>query len=90
VWQELEVPVIAAMHGAALGSGCQPAPGADVRIAAPDAQFSVPEIRWGITPDVIGTATLPLLVGLDVAKELTLTSRMITGEETASIGSSPR
>jgi hypothetical protein len=85
VWQELEVPVIAAMHGAALGSGCQPAPGADVRIAAPDAQFSVPEIRWGITPDVIGTATLPLLVGLDVAKELTLTSRMISGEETASI-----
>ena len=86
VWQELEVPVIAAVHGVALGGGCQLALGADIRIAAPDAQFSVLEIRWGITPDMTGTALLPLLVGLDVAKELTFTGRAVSGEEAARIG----
>jgi enoyl-CoA hydratase/carnithine racemase len=86
VWQELEVPVIAAVHGVALGGGCQLALGADIRIAAPDAQFSVLEIRWGITPDMTVTAMLPLLVGLDVAKELTFTGRMVSGEEATKIG----
>ncbi len=86
VWQELEVPVIAAVHGVALGGGCQVALGADIRIAAPDAQFSVLEIRWGLTPDMTATAMLPLLVGLDVAKELTFTGRMVSGEEAVRIG----
>ena len=49
VWQELEVPVIAAIHGVALGGGCQIALGADIRIIAPDARMSVLEIRWGLT-----------------------------------------
>ena len=86
VWQELEMPVIAAVHGVALGGGCQVALGADIRIAAPDAQFSVLEIRWGLTPDMTATAILPHLVGLDVAKELTFTGRMVSGEEAARIG----
>jgi enoyl-CoA hydratase/carnithine racemase len=86
VWQELEVPVIAAVHGVALGGGCQVALGADIRIAAPDAQFSVLEIRWGLTPDMSATVLLPHLVGLDVAKELTFTGRMVTGTEAAQIG----
>jgi enoyl-CoA hydratase/carnithine racemase len=86
VWQELEVPVIAAVHGVALGGGCQVALCADIRIVAPDAQFSVLEIRWGITPDMTATAMLPLLVGLDVAKELTFTGRMVPGEEAVRIG----
>jgi len=86
VWQELQVPVIAAVHGVALGGGCQLALCADIRIAAPDAQFSVLEIRWGITPDMTATAMLPLLVGLDVAKELTFTGRMVPGKEAERIG----
>ena len=86
VWQELEVPVIAAVHGVALGGGCQIALGADIRIAAPDARFSILEIRWGLVPDMTGTAMLPLLVGLDVAKELTFTGRMVSGEEAVKIG----
>ena len=90
VWQELEVPVIAAVHGVALGGGCQVALGADIRIAAPDAQFSVLEIRWGLTPDMTATAILPHLVGLDVAKELTVTGRMVTGEEAVKIGLATR
>lgn len=90
VWQELEVPVIAAVHGVALGGGCQIALGPDIRIVAPDAQMSVLEIRWGLTPDMTATAVLPHLVGLDVAKELTFTGRMVTGEEAVRIGLATR
>src|SRR6188508_2776899 len=85
VWQELEVPVIAAIHGPALGGGLQIALGADLRIVAPDAKLSVLEARWGLIPDMIGTAMLPKLVGLDVAKELTFTGRIVSGEEAVAI-----
>src|SRR6187397_1935664 len=90
VWQELEVPVIAALHGPALGGGLQIALGADLRIVAPDAKLSVLEARWGLIPDMTGTAMLPRLVGLDVAKELTLTGRMVSGEEAVAIGLATR
>ena len=86
VWQELEVPVIAAVHGPALGGGIQIALGADIRIVAPDAKLSVLESRWGLIPDMTGTAMLPKVVGLDVAKELTFTGRMVTGEEAVQLG----
>jgi enoyl-CoA hydratase/carnithine racemase len=90
VWQELHCPVIAAVHGVALGGGAQIALGADMRIMAPDAQFSILEIRWGLIPDMTGTAMLPLLVGLDRAKELTFTGRMVSGTEAAQIGLATR
>ena len=90
VWQELEVPVIAAVHGVALGGGAQIALGADLRIVAPDARFSILEIRWGLIPDMTGTWMLPHLVGLDVAKELTFTGRMVSGEEAVKIGLATR
>lgn len=90
VWQEIPVPVIAAVHGVALGGGCQIALGADIRIAAPDAKFSVLEIRWGLIPDMTGTQTLIRLVGLDVAKELTFTGRMVSGEEAVALGLATR
>jgi enoyl-CoA hydratase/carnithine racemase len=86
VWQELEVPVIAAVHGPALGGGIQIALGADIRIVAPDAKLSVLESRWGLIPDMTGTAMLPKVVGLDVAKELTFTGRMVSGEEAVRLG----
>jgi enoyl-CoA hydratase/carnithine racemase len=90
VWQELAVPVIAAVHGVALGGGIQIALGADLRIVAPDARMSVLEIRWGLIPDMTGTWMLPRLVGLDVAKELTFTGRMVSGEEAVRIGLATR
>jgi enoyl-CoA hydratase/carnithine racemase len=90
VWQELEVPVIAAIHGAALGGGLQIALGADLRIVAPDAKLSVLESRWGLIPDMTGTAILPKLVGLDIAKELTFTGRMVSGEEAVALGLATR
>jgi enoyl-CoA hydratase/carnithine racemase len=90
VWQELEVPVIAAIHGPALGGGIQIALGADLRIVAPDAKLSVLESRWGLIPDMTGTAMLPRLVGLEVAKDLTFTGRMVSGEEAVRIGLASR
>ena len=85
-WTELPVPVIAAVHGHALGGGIQLALGADIRIVAPDAKLSVLEIRWGLVPDMTGTQALINLVGLDVAKELTFTGRTVSGEEAVTLG----
>jgi enoyl-CoA hydratase/carnithine racemase len=90
VWTEMPAPVIAAVHGPALGGGCQLALGADIRIVTPDAKLSILEIRWGLTPDMTGTQTLPGLVGLDVAKELTFTGRMVSGVEAVRIGMATR
>jgi len=89
-WTELAVPVIAAVHGVALGGGIQIALGADIRIVAPDAKLSVLEIRWGLLPDMTGLQMLPRLVGLDVAKELAFTGRMISGTEAVELGLATR
>jgi enoyl-CoA hydratase/carnithine racemase len=85
-WLDLPVPVIAALHGNVFGGGLQIALGADVRIAAPDARLSIMEGRWGLIPDMGITQTLPRLVRLDVARELTYTARIVSGEEAAALG----
>lgn len=89
-WTALPVPVVAAVHGVALGGGIQIALGADIRIVAPDARLSVLEIRWGLLPDMTGLQMLPRLVGLDVAKELAFTGRMVSGTEAAQLGLATR
>lgn len=89
-WTDLPMPVIAAVHGHALGGGIQIALGADIRIAAPDARFSVLEIRWGLLPDMTGLQSLSRLVGLDVAKELAFTGRMVSGPEAVELGIATR
>ncbi len=90
VWQELEVPVIAAVHGVALGGGIQIALGADIRIVSPDVKMSVLEVRWGLVPDMTGTLRLAQLVRADVALELSMTGRMVGGEEAVRIGLATR
>lgn len=90
VWQEVPAPVVAAVHGVALGGGLQIALGADLRVVAPDARLSVLEVKWGLVPDMTGTQMLPRLVGLDVAKELTFTGRMVSGEEAVRLGLATR
>jgi enoyl-CoA hydratase/carnithine racemase len=85
-WLRLPIPVIAAVHGHCLGGGLQIALAADVRIAAPDARLSVMEMKWGLIPDLSITRTLPRLVGIDVAKELTYTARVISGSEGHRLG----
>ncbi len=86
VWQELPVPVIAAVHGHALGGGFQIALGADIRIAHPDTEWSVREVHWGLVPDMTGTFMLSRLVRSDIARELTYTARMVDGREAFDIG----
>ena len=86
VWQELSVPVIAAVSGHALGGGFQLMLGADLRIVHPEAQLSVLEIRWGLIPDMCGTQLLPPLVGPQRARELTWTGRTVSGREAVEIG----
>jgi enoyl-CoA hydratase/carnithine racemase len=90
VWQELEVPVIAAVHGHALGGGIQIALGADVRIVHPDTQLSVREVHWGLVPDMTGTFVLSRLVRPDVAKELVFTGRILNGVEAFDLGLATR
>jgi enoyl-CoA hydratase/carnithine racemase len=85
-WVRVPVPVIAAIHGACFGGGLQIALGADIRIAAPDARLSVMEVKWGLIPDMSITRTLPRLVSIDVAKELTFTGRVFSGSEAAALG----
>jgi enoyl-CoA hydratase/carnithine racemase len=85
-WIRLPVPVIAAIHGNCLGGGLQIALAADIRICAPDARLSVMEGRWGLIPDMSITRTLPRLVGIDVAKELTYTARVFDGQEALRLG----
>jgi enoyl-CoA hydratase/carnithine racemase len=85
-WLTLPVPVIAALHGNVFGGGLQIALGADIRIAAPDARLSVMEVKWGLIPDMGITRTLPRLVAIDVAKELTFTGRIVSGTEAATLG----
>lgn len=85
-WKAIPVPVICALHGVAYGGGLQIALGADIRIAHPEAKLSVMEIKWGLIPDMSASQTLRDLVRLDVAKELTFTGRVVTGQEAVQLG----
>ena len=85
-WITVPVPVIAAIHGVCFGGGLQIALAADIRVCAPDARLSVMEIKWGLIPDMSITRTLPRLVGIDVAKELTYTGRVFSGTDALPLG----
>lgn len=86
VWQEIPVPVIAAVHGHALGGGIQIALGADIRVVHPDTQMSVREVHWGLVPDMTGTLMLGSLLRSDVAKELVFSARVFDGREAFTLG----
>lgn len=86
LWKDVPVPVIAALHGPVFGGGFQIALGADIRIAHPEVQMSLMEIKWGLIPDMSGTQTLRDLVRMDVAKELAFTGRIVRGTEAEKLG----
>jgi enoyl-CoA hydratase/2-(1,2-epoxy-1,2-dihydrophenyl)acetyl-CoA isomerase len=77
VWEELDVPVVAAVHGVALGAGCQLALAAHLRLAAPTAQMGVLEARWGIVPDLGASYRLPPLVGRSRAIDMAIRARRV-------------
>lgn len=79
-------PTIAAVQGYALGAGMQLALACDLRILADDAVMALPEIDFGIFPDLGGCAWLPDLVGSAKAKELIFTGDRLTAGELLSLG----
>lgn len=82
----LDKPTIAAVHGFALGGGCELSMGADFRYVADDARIGQPEILLGIIPGAGGTQRLQRLVGFQKAKELVYTGRHIDAAEALAIG----
>ncbi len=79
-------PLIAAVQGYAVGGGCEFAMSCDIRIAAQDAVFGLPETGLGFTVTTAGTKLLPHLVGLGKAKELIMTGDFIDAAEALRIG----
>lgn len=84
--EQLPLPTIARVNGAAVGAGCQLACACDLRIVASDAKLGMPVARWGILVPPSFAARLMLLTGPAVARELLLTGRLVDGEEAARVG----
>jgi enoyl-CoA hydratase/carnithine racemase len=85
-WRTLPMPVIAAVHGVALGGGFQIMSGACVRIARADTRMSIRETYWGLVPDMAGLALWRTLARDDVLRDLTYSAREFTGEQAERYG----
>lgn len=83
---DIEIPVIAALNGHAVGGGLGLALVCDIRVANKSAKFGANFTRLGIHPGMAITHLLPRLVGLPKAAELLLTGRLISGVEAAAVG----
>jgi enoyl-CoA hydratase/carnithine racemase len=84
--EEMPKPVVCQIHRTCVGGALEVALGADLRIASSDAQLGLPEVKFGIIPDVGGSSRLPAVVGLGRAKELIMTGRLIDAAEAHRIG----
>ena len=84
--EKMDIPVIAAVNGFALGGGCELALACDLITASTKAKFGQPEVGLGIIPGFSGTQRLPRRIGIAKAKELIYTGRMIKAEEAEKIG----
>jgi enoyl-CoA hydratase/carnithine racemase len=82
----LAKPTIAAVHGYALGGGCELSLGCDFRYMAEDARIGQPEVLLGLIPGAGGTQRLQRIVGYQKAKEIVYTGRQVGSEEALAIG----
>ncbi|HSZ70928.1 MAG TPA: enoyl-CoA hydratase/isomerase family protein [Solirubrobacteraceae bacterium] len=79
-------PVICQIHHTCVGGALEVALGCDLRVAAEGSRLGLPEVKFGIIPDVGGSSRLPAVVGLGRAKELIMTARTIDAAEAQRIG----
>lgn len=84
--EALPVPTIAAVHGFALGGGCELAMACDMTLASPTAVFGQPEVKLGVIPGFGGTQRLVRRVGSQRARELCFTGRNVKAPEAVAIG----
>jgi enoyl-CoA hydratase len=84
--ENMEIPVIAAINGYALGGGLELAMGCDFRIASSRAKFGQPEVNLGMIPGYAGTQRLPGLVGMGDALYMLMTGEMIGTDDALRIG----
>ena len=82
----VQKPVIAAIHGYCMGGGMELALGCDIRFAAPDAVFSLPETALGLIPGGGGTQRLPRVIGPGRAMDLLLTGERLSAKAALDIG----
>ncbi|HYM45755.1 MAG TPA: enoyl-CoA hydratase/isomerase family protein [Solirubrobacteraceae bacterium] len=79
-------PVVCQIHHTCVGGALEVALGCDLRVASSDSRLGLPEVKFGIIPDVGGSSRLPAVVGLGHAKELIMTARLIDAAEAQRIG----
>jgi enoyl-CoA hydratase/carnithine racemase len=84
--EEMAKPVVCQIHRTCVGGALEVALGCDLRIASSDSSFGLPEVKFGIIPDVGGSTRLPAVVGLGRAKDLIMTARTIDATEAERIG----
>lgn len=84
--EQIDKPVVAAIHGFALGGGLELALSCHARVTLADARMGLPEISLGVIPGAGGTQRLPRVVGLTKALEMMLTGQPVTGKDAAAIG----
>jgi enoyl-CoA hydratase len=84
--EKMDIPVIAAINGFALGGGCELALSCDFRIASTFAKFGQPEVNLGLIPGYAATQRLPRLIGLSNALYLLCTADMINADEALRMG----
>jgi enoyl-CoA hydratase/carnithine racemase len=84
--EALPQPTVCAIPGYCLGGGLELALAADIRVAAPNAQFGFPEMTLGAFPGAGGPVRLPRVVGPAWAKEILLTARRVGAEEARILG----
>ena len=84
--EAVEKPIVAALHGTALGGGFEVALGAHYRVALKGSKVGLPEVHLGILPGAGGTQRLPRLIGVEAALDMMLTGKHVPAEKAASLG----
>jgi 3-hydroxyacyl-CoA dehydrogenase len=85
-FEGLQVPMVAAMHGSAIGGGLELALACHYRIATPTAKFMLPEVTLGIIPGAGGTQRLPRLIGLDNALRMIFDAKPVDAPRARELG----